>query len=78
MKRIILDTDIGIDCDDAAAIGMLLQLEEEGKCFVEGITTCTTREGAVETVRAIIRYYGKDKEIGAMREPGIPCDKEVL
>ena len=45
MKKIILDTDIGIDCDDAAAIGMLLQLEEEGKCFVEGITTCTTREG---------------------------------
>ncbi len=76
MKKIILDTDIGIDCDDAAAIGMLLQMEEEGKCFVEGITTCTTREGAVETVRAITRYYGKDKEIGAMREPGIPCDKE--
>ena len=76
MKRIILDTDIGIDCDDAAAIGMLLQLEEEGKCFVEGITTSTTREGAVEAVRAIAQYYGKDKEIGSMREPGIFCDKE--
>ena len=76
MKRIILDTDIGIDCDDAAAIGMLLQLEEEGKCFVEGITTSTTREGAVEAVRAIAQYYGKDKEIGSMRKPGIFCDKE--
>lgn len=76
MKRIILDTDIGIDCDDAAAIGLLLQLEEEGKCFLEGITTCTTREGAVEAVRAIVEYYGKDKEIGYMREPGILCDKE--
>lgn len=76
MKRIILDTDIGIDCDDAAAIGLLLQLEEEGRCVLEGITTCTTREGAVEAVRAILGYYGKEKEIGCMREPGIPCDTE--
>ena len=76
MKKIILDTDIGIDCDDAAAIGLLLQLEDEGKCFLEGITTSTTREGAVEAVRAIVQYYGKEKEIGRMGEPGIPCDNE--
>lgn len=76
MKRIILDTDIGVDCDDAAAIGLLLQLEEEGKCMIEGITICTTREGAAEAVRAILGYYGKEKEIGCMREPGIPCDAE--
>lgn len=76
MKKIILDTDIGIDCDDAAAIGLLLQMEDEGKCYLEGITTSTTREGAVETVRAIVRYYGKEKEIGHMRKPGIPCDNE--
>lgn len=29
MQRVILDTDIGIDCDDAAALGVLLESEAQ-------------------------------------------------
>lgn len=38
MERIILDTDIGSDIDDAFALSYLLN---QDNCFLEGITTCT-------------------------------------
>lgn len=76
MQKVILDTDIGIDCDDAAALGVLLELEAQGVCKLEGIVTSTTREGAAETIQAILDYYHVKKEIGVMREPTLPCDSE--
>ena len=52
MKRIILDTDIGVDCDDAVALAMLIGFAKSGHCSIEAITTSTTRRGAVASVRA--------------------------
>lgn len=34
MRRFILDTDIGADCDDAVAIAYLLGKQSEGRCTV--------------------------------------------
>lgn len=74
-KRLILDTDIGIDCDDAAALAILLNAQRSGKCFISAITASTTREGAVATVRAICRYYGvKDIPMGKLIAPALDCD----
>lgn len=75
MKKVILDTDIGVDCDDAAAIGVLLELERRKVCDIKGITTSTTREGAAETVQAILDYYGVEKRIGVMHNPVLACDE---
>ncbi len=74
MKKIILDTDIGADCDDAVAIGLLMELEAQGVCCVEGITTSTTREGATEAIEAILSYYGRKKKLGRMHTPMLACD----
>lgn len=74
MKKVILDTDIGVDCDDAAAIALLLEMESKGACRLECVTTSTTREGAAEAVRAILDYYGVCREIGKMTAPVLPCD----
>ena len=57
-KQIIFDTDIGMDCDDAAALGILLNAHKRGECEILAITASTGREGATATVNAICDYYG--------------------
>lgn len=66
MKKLFLDTDIGADCDDASALELLLQLEKEGKCFLEGISCSTLREGASATAKVICEYLGFSKPVGKM------------
>lgn len=58
MKQIILDTDIGIDCDDMIALAMLLNLQKKGECALRAITLSTARRGAAAAVRAVCEYYG--------------------
>lgn len=57
-KQLIFDTDIGMDCDDAAALGILLNAHKRGECEILAITASTGREGATATVNAICDYYG--------------------
>ena len=61
MKRILLDTDMGVDCDDAVALALTLKAENAGLAELVGVTASTTRRGAVATVNAICRYYGKSR-----------------
>lgn len=75
MKNIIFDTDIGVDCDDACALALLLNYAKENKCIVDTITTSTTRVGAVSTVRAIADYYDhQNYVVGKMSLPAIEAD----
>lgn len=57
MKQIILDTDIGIDCDDMIALAMLLNLQKKGECALRAITLSTARRGAAAAARAVCEYY---------------------
>ena len=74
MKNIILDTDIGIDCDDAVALGLAASLMRTGKCEIKAVTCSTTREGAAQSADAILRYYGLNIPVGEMRLPQLLCD----
>lgn len=74
MKKILLDTDIGADCDDAVALAVLLKSELVGKCELCGITTSTTRKGASSTINAICNYYGEKKEVAVLALPALECD----
>ena len=75
MKKLILDTDIGVDCDDAVAISLLVGLKQKGFCDILGISTSTARVGATSAVNAILDYYGeKDIPCGKMYYPFLPCD----
>ncbi len=73
-KQIIFDTDIGMDCDDAAALGILLNAHKRGECEILAITASTGREGATATVNAICDYYGvNDIPMGRMKRM-LRCD----
>lgn len=58
MKEIIFDTDIGMDCDDAVALAILLNAQKQNKCNIRAITVASAREGGSATVKAICDYYG--------------------
>lgn len=75
VKKIILDTDIGVDCDDAVALAILLNKHIAGEIEIGCITASSTREGATATVQAITNYYGVHLPIGAMASPSLECDK---
>ena len=74
-QRVILDTDMGVDCDDAVALAILLNKQIAKELEILCVTTSTTRSGAVSTVRAIAEYYGESVTVGAMAKPALGCDK---
>lgn len=68
MKNIILDTDIGPDCDDAAAAAILNIYANRGLCRILSIGHCTSNPYGAGAVDAICRYYGRaDVPIGTYK-----------
>lgn len=57
--KIILDTDIGGDCDDAGALGLLNALADLDEAQIMGVTSCTSLKNAPGAIDAINRYYGR-------------------
>ena len=69
--NIILDTDIGGDCDDAAAIALLNIFALEGKARILGMTHTTSSEEGPALIDIINAYYGHHNvPIGAYSKPG--------
>jgi len=74
MKKIgvILDTDIGPDCDDVGALAMLLNTEKTGVCEVAAVTHCTSNPYGAGCIDAICTYMGRsDMKIGTLKRPGV-------
>ena len=59
-EKILLDTDIGSDCDDAGAIAILHNFSKEGKAEILGITHCGSEIGGAITIKAINEWYGRE------------------
>lgn len=76
MKNILLDTDIGGDCDDAGALVLLKTFCVRKEINLCAVTSCTTMEGAENTIAAVLGYYGMSVPIGVMREPPFMCSEE--
>lgn len=75
MKSIILDTDIGVDCDDAVALGLLLNEVKKKNCKLLAVTASTTRKGAIATIRTILEYYGASEiPYGILKGQPLVCD----
>ena len=60
MKNIILDTDIGPDCDDAGALALLNIYADRGLCRILGVGHCTSNPYGAGAIDAICRHYGRD------------------
>ena len=59
-KKVLVDTDIGPDCDDIAALAMLNIYYNQGLCDILGIAHCTSNPYGAGAIDALCRYYGND------------------
>lgn len=67
--RILFDTDIGNDVDDALALGMLHSLESRGLCELLAVTITKDHPDAAAYVNAVNTFYGRpDVPIGVVKD----------
>ena len=62
--KIIFDTDIGGDCDDAGALALIHRLCDKGEAELLGVTHCYNGEYYAGCIDAINRFYGRRVPIG--------------
>lgn len=72
VPRIILDTDVSGDYDDAGAMATLFNLESEGKCRVLGIASSSSYPWSVPLVETIARSFGRGDLPISRPVPGAP------
>lgn len=60
MTKIIIDTDMGPDCDDAGALALAHNLQRMGECEILAITHCTSPIEGTNTISAINSFYNHD------------------
>ena len=73
LKNIILDTDIGPDCDDAGAIAILNKLCDFGEAKILAIGNCTVHPEGACCIDAINWYYGRHQiPVGTLRSSDGP------
>lgn len=58
MKKIILDTDLGSDCDDCGALSLLHNLKKEGKCNILAVMCNMADEYSPVAVKSINSWFG--------------------
>ncbi len=73
--RILFDTDIGPDCDDAGTMAVLHALADRGEAVVLGMACCTSSEWGAPCLDAINTWYGRpDVPVGTCRtKTGFLC-----
>jgi inosine-uridine nucleoside N-ribohydrolase len=68
---VILDTDMGPDCDDAGALGVLHALAANGEARILGVMHCTSSPWGAGCIDAINAYYGRpDLPVGTLKARG--------
>lgn len=74
--RIILDTDIGPDCDDAGAVAVLHELASRGEAEIAGMMHCTSNRWGAGCLDALNGYYGRPEiPVGTLRTAGFLDDE---
>lgn len=75
--KVIFETDMGNDVDDALALDMLIKYVEDRKIELLGISSNKRDEGSVEFIDALTTWYGYPEiPIGHVVN-GQPCDDAV-
>lgn len=77
-KNILLDTDIGPDCDDAAALALTAIYTEKNDMRLLGVTHCTSCPWGVGAIRAILKWYGReDVAVGTLADRDLLDNEEA-
>ena len=70
---LIFDTDIGNDCDDVLAMGVIHSLQSRGECQLLAVTITKDHEFAAPFADAVNTFYGRgDIPIGVCRSQVTP------
>jgi len=70
-RRVILDTDIGPDCDDAGAIALLNHWADEYGFEISAIINCTSNRYGTACIDALCTYFNRpDVLIGEYKPEG--------
>ncbi len=73
--QLIFDTDIGNDCDDVLALGMIHALESRGECKLLAVTLTKDNPLAAAFVDAVNTFYGRGEiPIGVCHSKVTPDD----
>ena len=74
-KAVILDTDMGPDCDDVGALVTLISYAEQYGIDILGVCHCTSNRSGVGTIDAVARYCSHPIEnLGQWEHPGFLDD----
>lgn len=75
-QKIILDTDIGCDCDDAGAMALLHALASTGSAEILAITHATSSQFGAPLIELINSYYHRPEiPIGVLKDEDFMADK---
>lgn len=77
--RLIFDTDMGNDIDDALALGVIHALQTRGECRLLAVTS--TKDNALSTpfIDLVNTFYGRgDIPVGAVRNGKTPKDNPYI
>ena len=76
MRKIIIDTDLGCDCDDAGALAVAHKLADSKLCSIAAMTHCTSVLAGANAAYTINKYYGRaDIPIGIYKPDGFLDNK---
>jgi len=71
--RLIYDTDMGNDIDDALALGVIHALQSRGECELLAVTSSKDNEFSVPFIDLVNTFYGRgDIPVGAVRNGKTP------
>lgn len=74
-RSVILDTDIGPDCDDVAALAILISYAKEFNFPILGVCNCTSNVYGSATIDALKSFCGsEDFTVGMYSKPGFYSD----
>lgn len=77
--KLILDTDMGNDIDDALALAMIHSLESRGECELLGVVVSKDNPLSAPFVDMLNVFYGRpDIPVGAVRDGVTPEEKTFL
>ena len=76
MERLIIDTDLGYDCDDAGALAVANIMKNSGEADVLAVTHSVNRKIGAEAIKLINNYYGNpDISVGIAERYAIDVDR---
>ena len=77
--RLIFDTDMGNDIDDALALGVIHALESRGECQLLAVTITKDNEYSAPFVDLVNNFYGRGQiRVGVVRDGKTPEDSRYI